>query len=114
MVVLLSTIVAMFLQRLSLRLGIVSERDLAQACRDAYPKARDLSAYPSPDASPGHRFMLRKPNLRRGTYVAFSPSPATPTHSCSVGERHPVQACSETYPRLGCLSAYILESSALL
>ncbi len=73
MVVLLSTIVAMFLQRLSLRLGIVSERDLAQACRDAYPKARHLSAYPGPDASPGHRFTLCKPNLRRGTYVALSP-----------------------------------------
>ncbi|KAK9838572.1 hypothetical protein WJX81_008036 [Elliptochloris bilobata] len=37
-VVLLSNLLAMFLQSLSLRLGIVSERDLAQACRDAYPK----------------------------------------------------------------------------
>ena len=39
-VVLLSNMLAIFLQSLSLRLGIVSERDLAQACRDAYPKAR--------------------------------------------------------------------------
>ena len=39
-VVLLSNMLAIFLQSLALRLGIVSERDLAQACRDAYPKAR--------------------------------------------------------------------------
>ena len=28
----------MFLQSLALKLGVVAERDLAQACRDAYPK----------------------------------------------------------------------------
>lgn len=39
-VVLLSSVLAMFLQSLALRLGIVSERDLAQACRDAYPRVR--------------------------------------------------------------------------
>lgn len=44
-VVLLSNMLAIFLQSLSLRLGIVSERDLAQACRDAYPKAR-LTLHP--------------------------------------------------------------------
>ncbi|KAL2630210.1 hypothetical protein R1flu_014896 [Riccia fluitans] len=37
-VILLSNICAIFLQALSLKLGIVAERDLAQACRDAYPK----------------------------------------------------------------------------
>lgn len=37
-VVLLSSLLAMFLQTLSARLGIVTGRDLAQACRDAYPK----------------------------------------------------------------------------
>ena len=46
-VVLLSNMLAIFLQSLSLRLGIVSERDLAQACRDAYPKARPSSS-PAP------------------------------------------------------------------
>ncbi|KAK9818795.1 hypothetical protein WJX74_001097 [Apatococcus lobatus] len=37
-VILLSNFCAMFLQFLSLKLGVVAERDLAQACRDAYPK----------------------------------------------------------------------------
>lgn len=37
-VILLSNFAAMFLQSLSLKLGVVAERDLAQACRDAYPK----------------------------------------------------------------------------
>jgi len=36
-VVLLSNILAMLLQHLSLKLGVASGRDLAQACRDAYP-----------------------------------------------------------------------------
>ena len=39
-VILLSNFAAMFLQSLSLKLGVVAERDLAQACRDAYPRAR--------------------------------------------------------------------------
>ena len=37
-VILLSSLVAMFLQYMAMKLGIVAERDLAQACRDAYPK----------------------------------------------------------------------------
>ncbi|BDA43938.1 Divalent metal cation transporter MntH [Coccomyxa sp. Obi] len=37
-VILLSNFAAMFLQSLALKLGVVAERDLAQACRDAYPK----------------------------------------------------------------------------
>ncbi|KAG6545338.1 hypothetical protein Mapa_013187 [Marchantia paleacea] len=37
-VILLSNLCAIFLQSLSLKLGVVAERDLAQACRDAYPK----------------------------------------------------------------------------
>ena len=37
-VILLANFVAIFLQALSLKLGVVAERDLAQACRDAYPK----------------------------------------------------------------------------
>ena len=36
--VLLSSLAAMFLQYLSLKLGVAGERDLAQACRDAYPR----------------------------------------------------------------------------
>ena len=37
-VILISNFFAMLLQHLSLRLGIVTGRDLAQACRDAYPR----------------------------------------------------------------------------
>jgi len=36
--VLLSSICAMFLQYLTLKLGVATERDLARACRDAYPE----------------------------------------------------------------------------
>jgi hypothetical protein len=32
----------MFLQHLSLKLGVASGRDLAQACRDAYPRCAAL------------------------------------------------------------------------
>jgi manganese transport protein len=37
-VILISNILAMFLQHLALKLGVASGRDLAQACRDAYPR----------------------------------------------------------------------------
>ena len=37
-VILLSNLMAMFLQTLCVRLGIAGGRDLAQACRDQYPK----------------------------------------------------------------------------
>src|SRR5882724_6298090 len=37
-VLLLSNLMAVLLQTLSARLGIVTRRDLAQACRDYYPK----------------------------------------------------------------------------
>lgn len=41
-VILISSITAMFLQYLALKLGVVADRDLAQACRDAYhPKVRN-------------------------------------------------------------------------
>src|SRR5438445_5014406 len=36
-VLLMSNLMAVLLQTLSARLGIVSGRDLAQACRDSYP-----------------------------------------------------------------------------
>jgi manganese transport protein len=43
LVIFLSSITAMFVQFLALKLGIVSNRDLAQACRDAYkPWVRHL------------------------------------------------------------------------
>jgi manganese transport protein len=38
-VLVLSNLMALLLQTLSARLGIVAQRDLAQACRDEYPKA---------------------------------------------------------------------------
>src|SRR5438045_8854573 len=37
-VLVLSNLMALLLQTLSARLGIVAQRDLAQACRDEYPK----------------------------------------------------------------------------
>jgi manganese transport protein len=36
-VVLISNIFAMILQHLAVKLGVVAERDLAQACRDHFP-----------------------------------------------------------------------------
>jgi manganese transport protein len=44
-VILLSNLFAMLLQHLSLKLGIVTKRDLAQACRDAYPKPVVISLW---------------------------------------------------------------------
>ena len=41
-VILISNIFAMVLQHLSLKLGIVAERDLAQACRDHFPPATNF------------------------------------------------------------------------
>src|SRR5882724_1850862 len=41
-VVLLSSLMAILLQSLSLKLGIVSGRDLAQACRDHYSRPMNL------------------------------------------------------------------------
>src|SRR5947209_15316833 len=38
-VLVLSNFMAILLQTLSSRLGIISRRDLAQACRDEYPRA---------------------------------------------------------------------------
>src|SRR5438132_5601925 len=37
-VLILSNLMAILLQTLSARLGIVSQRDLAQACRETYPR----------------------------------------------------------------------------
>jgi manganese transport protein len=44
-VILLSNLMAILLQTLSARLGIVSGRDLAQACRDHYPAPINLALY---------------------------------------------------------------------
>src|SRR5437763_13445343 len=38
-VLVLSSLMAILLQTLSARLGIVTQRDLAQACRETYPRA---------------------------------------------------------------------------
>ncbi len=40
-----SNLMAILLQTLSARLGIVSQRDLAQACRESYPKAVSYSLW---------------------------------------------------------------------
>lgn len=37
-IILLASLIAIFLQALAVRQGIATERDLAQACRDSYPK----------------------------------------------------------------------------
>lgn len=44
-VILISNFFAMLLQHLSLKLGIVTGRDLAQACRDAYPRRVALALW---------------------------------------------------------------------
>jgi manganese transport protein len=44
-VILLSNLVAVLLQALSARLGIVTGRDLAQSCRDAYPRPVNLALW---------------------------------------------------------------------
>ncbi len=44
-VLLMSNIMAVLLQSLSTRLGIVRRRDLAQACREAYPKTVNYALY---------------------------------------------------------------------
>ncbi len=44
-VILLSNLMAILLQALAARLGIVTGRDLAQACRDHYPRALNLALY---------------------------------------------------------------------
>jgi manganese transport protein len=44
-VVVLSSLMAMLLQALSVRLGIATGRDLARACRDAYPRAAVLGLW---------------------------------------------------------------------
>jgi manganese transport protein len=44
-VLVLSNAMALLLQTLSARLGIVSRRDLAQACRDEYPKAVSMTLW---------------------------------------------------------------------
>lgn len=45
----------MFLQALSVKLGVVAERDLAQACRDAYPK---VCSSPHPTQQGTEAFMI--------------------------------------------------------
>ncbi len=44
-VILISNLFAILLQHLSLKLGIVTRRDLAQACRDAYPRPVALTLW---------------------------------------------------------------------
>ena len=44
-VLVLSNLMALLLQTLSARLGIVSHRDLAQACRESYPRAVNLALW---------------------------------------------------------------------
>jgi manganese transport protein len=44
-VLIVSNLMAILLQTLSARLGIVSQRDLAQACRETYPKAVSYSLW---------------------------------------------------------------------
>lgn len=44
-VILLSSIMAMILQYLSAKLGIATGRDLAQACRDSYPKPVNITLW---------------------------------------------------------------------
>ena len=49
-VILLSNLMAMFLQTLCVRLGNAGGRDLAQACRDQYPKPVVVPTIPNAEA----------------------------------------------------------------
>ena len=51
-IALLSNIMAIILQALCARLGVASGRDLAQACRDAFPRAGRLAALGCSPSSP--------------------------------------------------------------
>lgn len=44
-IVLLANCLAIFYQALALKLGVVAERDLAQCCRDAYPRWANYSLW---------------------------------------------------------------------
>src|ERR1700720_2786826 len=44
-VLVLSNLMAILLQTLSARLGIVTQRDLAQACRETYPRTINLALW---------------------------------------------------------------------
>src|SRR5579859_6284782 len=44
-VIMLSNLMAILLQSLSLKLGIASERDLAQACRDTYSRRTTIALW---------------------------------------------------------------------
>src|SRR3954469_9941254 len=50
-VIMLSNLMAILLQALAARLGIVTGRDLAQACRDSYPRPINLALYVACEAA---------------------------------------------------------------
>ena len=94
-IALLSNLMAILLQALCARLGIASGRDLAQACRDAFPSfiamplwlanmftmlwagAWQRSPSPLPFPPPTYTFMIR-PALSRSRISTARPWPPTP------------------------------------
>ena len=77
-VILLANFVAMFLQALSVKLGVVAERDLAQACRDAYPKVCS-SPHGTQQCTEAFTIGL-KPRSFHGDDPAIRASTVIPTH----------------------------------
>ena len=71
-VLVMSNAMAILLQTLSARLGIVSGRDLAQACRETYPAPADLAAVGA--LRDRHRRLRPGRGARRG----HRPQPAVP------------------------------------
>ena len=71
-IILLSSLTAMFLQYMSMKLGVVAERDLAQACRDAYhPWVCFLSLLLLCLPCPGHCESDSRSDMRRLYHPLF-------------------------------------------
>ena len=83
-VILLSNLMAVLLQGLASKLGIVTGRDLAQACRDHYSAARRRSGSGCSARSPSRRATLPKSSDRRSRSICCSTS-RSPSACCITG-----------------------------
>ena len=94
-VILLSNLMAVLLQGLASKLGIVTGRDLAQACRDHYSRAGRLRALGA------LRDRHRRVRPRRGDRLGDRAQPAVP---------HPARRRRAASPRSTCCSCSTLQN----
>ena len=87
--VLLSSVTAMFLQFLALKLGVATERDLAQACRDSY--------HPKVCTSLCALLHLSQHGIYWQVIVVCSPCQANGIDYVWFGKRHRVLTPSSTW-----------------